>query len=107
MLTEDGTGAPAFPIYFAARLTRWLPGKAECSGATEPALPCPAGKVPGAHSRELDRLQPRDLPCQLYLDSLLPAVPATAGWQLPQARAAHGPAGPVAAAALRTAPSPW
>lgn len=44
----------------------------------------------------------RDLPCQLYLDSLLPAVPAPAGWQLPRGMAADGPAGPVATAVLGT-----
>lgn len=50
--------------------------------------------------------RPRDFACQLYLDSLLPAVPTTAGWQLSQRMAADGPTGPVATAVLRTIQSP-
>lgn len=50
--------------------------------------------------------RPRDFACQLYLDSLLPAVPTTAGWQLSQGMAADGPTGPMAIAMLRTVQSP-
>lgn len=105
VFTEDGTCAPAFPIYFAARLTRWLWGEAPAppAGSGARSQPCTArqGKLQ-EHSRSPTGCSPRDLAWQLYLDSLLAAVPSAAGWQLSQGMAAHGPAGPVAAAVLRT-----
>lgn len=59
-----------------------------CASPIEPAL----------HSAQRANFQEElTSACQLYLESLPPAVNTTAAWQLPEGTAAHTPAGSVSA----------